>query len=225
MRSCLLLCVLCLMVAKGLSTSPCVCNDGPPGSPGPSGPPGANGVPGVDGNPGKDGWPGIPGAPGVPGPPGPVIMCGRDVFGAIAQDVDTLMKTTAKLELAANFDFTRKVGQKYFVSNKLRGSFQEAVEFCSQQGLELALPHKDQENRILTQLFGDVDNVAWINVNNRAVANFQSDMKSQRLTFTNWEGGQPDESIQDTGCTTLRDNGYWRVTRDCSLNAYIICQI
>ncbi|XP_061576864.1 mannose-binding protein C-like isoform X2 [Cololabis saira] len=203
MRSCLLLCVLCLMVAKGLSTSPCVCNDGPPGSPGPSGPPGANGVPGVDGNPGKDGWPGIPGAPGVPGPPGPVIMCGR----------------------AANFDFTRKVGQKYFVSNKLRGSFQEAVEFCSQQGLELALPHKDQENRILTQLFGDVDNVAWINVNNRAVANFQSDMKSQRLTFTNWEGGQPDESIQDTGCTTLRDNGYWRVTRDCSLNAYIICQI
>ncbi|XP_061576853.1 mannose-binding protein C-like isoform X2 [Cololabis saira] len=152
-------------------------------------------------------------------------MCGRDVFGAIAQDVDTLMKTTAKFELAANFDFTRRVGQKYFVSNKLRGSFQEAVEFCSQQGLELALPHKDQENRILTQLFGDVDNVAWINVNNRAVANFQSDMKNQRLTFTNWEGGQPDESIQDTGCTTLLHNGYWRVTRDCSLNAYIICQI
>ncbi|XP_061576848.1 mannose-binding protein C-like isoform X2 [Cololabis saira] len=202
MRSCLLLCVLCLMVAKGLSTSPCVCN-GPPGSPGPGGPPGANGVPGVDGNPGKDGWPGIPGAPGVPGLPGPVIMCGR----------------------AANFDFTRRVGQKYFVSNKLRGSFQEAVEFCSQQGLELALPHKDQENRVLTQLFGDVANVAWINVNNRAVANFQSDMKNQRLTFTNWEGGQPDKSIQDTGCTTLQDNGYWRVTRDCSLNAYIICQI
>ncbi|KAM6936829.1 mannose-binding protein C-like [Xenentodon cancila] len=153
-------------------------------------------------------------------------MCGRDVLGAVAQDVDTLMKITAKLNLAVNFDFTRRVGQKYFLSNKARGSFQEAVEFCSQRGLELALPHNHKENGVLTQLFGDVDKVAWINVNSKkAEGNFQSDMKNQPLTFTSWEEGQPDKSIQDTGCTMLLENGFWRVTRDCSLNAYIICQI
>ncbi|KAM6936798.1 mannose-binding protein C-like [Xenentodon cancila] len=153
-------------------------------------------------------------------------MCGRDVLGAVAQDVDTLMKITAKLNLAVNFDFTRRVGQKYFLSNKARGSFQEAVEFCSQRGLELALPHNHKENGVLTQLFGDVDKVAWINVNSKkAEGNFQSDMKNQPLTFTSWEEGQPDKSIQDTGCTMLLENGFWRVTHDCSLNAYIICQI
>uniref|UniRef100_A0A3Q2ZSI3 C-type lectin domain-containing protein n=1 Tax=Kryptolebias marmoratus TaxID=37003 RepID=A0A3Q2ZSI3_KRYMA len=127
---------------------------------------------------------------------------------------------------AAGFDFMRKVGQKYFVSNKETDSFSKAVEFCSQQGLELALPQSEEENRILTQLIGEADKTAWINVNNkRAEGNFRSDMKNQPLTFTKWGEGEPDDSIQGTGCTMVSETGMWRVTQDCSLNAHIICQI
>lgn len=50
-------------------------------------------------------------------------------------------------------------------------------------------------------------------------------MKNQRLTFTKWGEGQPDKSIQDTGCTMLSENGIWQVTPECSMNAYIICQL
>ncbi|XP_041852134.1 mannose-binding protein-like [Melanotaenia boesemani] len=140
-------------------------------------------------------------------------------------EVEKLKETTAKLELAINFDFVRKAGQKYFVSNKDKGSFSKAVEFCSQQGLELALPQSEEENSKLKQLFDEADKRAWINVKNKnAEGNFEADMNSRPLTFTKWGESQPDKSIQDTGCS-MSDNGIWRVTPDCSLNAYIICQL
>lgn len=127
---------------------------------------------------------------------------------------------------AVNYDFVRRVGQKYFVSYKERGSFSRAVEFCSQRGLELALPQSEEENSALTQFFGDVYKAAWINVNSKkAEGNFGTDMKNRPLTFTNWGDGQPDESIQDTGCTMLSENAVWRVTHECFLEVYIICQI
>ncbi|KAK5606264.1 hypothetical protein CRENBAI_024409 [Crenichthys baileyi] len=199
---------------------------GKPGEPGPPGLPGEPGEPGTPGRSGPPGPPGLPGEPGEPGTPGPVIMCGKDLFGSVGRDVERLMKISAKLDLAISFNFVRKVDQKYFVSNKERGSFLKAVEFCSQQGLELALPQSEEENRMLIQLLGEADKIAWININSRkAEGNFQSDIKGQPLTFTKWGERQPDQTIQDTGCSMVTENGSWRVTQDCSLNAYIICQL
>uniref|UniRef100_A0A3Q2VS79 C-type lectin domain-containing protein n=1 Tax=Haplochromis burtoni TaxID=8153 RepID=A0A3Q2VS79_HAPBU len=111
-----------------------------------------------------------------------------------------------------NYDFARGVDGKYFVSNKERGSFFQAVEFCSQRGLELALPQSDKENSLLTEVFENK-------------GNFGADMKNRPLTFTSWAEGQPDKSIQDPGCTTLSEDCVWRVTSECSMNAYIVCHI
>uniref|UniRef100_A0A3B3UBR5 C-type lectin domain-containing protein n=1 Tax=Poecilia latipinna TaxID=48699 RepID=A0A3B3UBR5_9TELE len=127
---------------------------------------------------------------------------------------------------AITFDFVRKVGQKYFVSNKERGSFQKAADFCDQRGLELALPQSEEENHMLLQLMGQHEKRAWININMRkAEGNFQSDMKNRPLTFTKWGERQPDQSIQDSGCSMAAEDGTWRVTPDCSLDADIICQL
>lgn len=129
------------------------------------------------------------------------------------------------LSSAVTYDFVRKVGQKFFVSYKETGTFSKAVEFCSQHGLELALPQSDEENAALTEVFADGFKNVWINVKNKkAEGDFQVDMKNQPLTFTKWEKGQPDQSIH-TGCTTLSENGSWRVNQECFLNAFIICQL
>ncbi|XP_072241355.1 mannose-binding protein C-like [Leuresthes tenuis] len=228
-----LFCVLCWMVHKGYSEllgSPCPkCEKGDPGISGPPGPPGLRGSPGNLGFPGSPGFPGNKGErgrPGAPGPAGPAIVCGPDLFGPVVRDVETLQKTIVKLELAINFNFVRKIGQKYLVSNKERGSFLKAVEFCSQQGLELAQPQSEEENSMLAQLWGENDKKVWIRVNNKkADGNFETNINNQPLTFTKWGEAQPDDTIQDTGCTILSDNGFWSVARDCSLNAYIICQL
>ncbi|CAK6950848.1 mannose-binding protein C-like [Scomber scombrus] len=187
MRLCLVLCLLCLMVPVGYSQLPDPAES--KGEKGETGPPGPAGPPGPPGPPGPTGFPGTPGrygAPGETGSSGPAVMCGR----------------------AVNYNFVRKVGQKYFVSNKERGSFSQAMEFCSQQDLELALPKNEKENSTLTQLFGEVDKLVWINVNNKkAEGNFGSDMKKRALTFTKWGEGQPDTSVGETGCTVLSENG------------------
>ncbi|XP_070686522.1 pulmonary surfactant-associated protein D-like [Pempheris klunzingeri] len=185
----------------------------PAGPPGPRGPKGDSGPAGPPGPPGADGKPGNVGFQG-------------EYFSSIGQNLQTLKRSIAMLELAINYDFVRSVGQKYFVSYRERDSFSRALELCSQRGLELALPQSEEENTALTQVFGDADKTAWINVNNKkAEGNFQVDTKNRPLTFTKWGGGQPDESIQDTGCTMLSENGVWRVTSECFLDAYIVCQI
>ncbi|XP_073327945.1 pulmonary surfactant-associated protein D-like [Pagrus major] len=235
MKVCLLFYILCLMAPLGYCQHPGP--PGPKGDKGDPGPPGRVGPPGIVGPPGRPGERGPPGPvgpygprglTGPPGSPGPTthVLCSHDLFGAIGQELQTLKESTAKLELAINYDFVRRVGQKYFVSYKERGTFSRAVDFCSQQGLELALPQSEEENNILTQFFGDVHKMAWINVNNnKAEGNFETDMKNRPLTFTKWGAGQPDRSIGDTGCTTLSENGVWQLTQECSLNAYIICQL
>ncbi|KAF3688549.1 Collectin-11 Precursor [Channa argus] len=203
---------------------------GLPGLPGPQGRHGHHGLLGPPGPLGPSGLPGAPGPSGPYGPPGPrgppghcVKTCEPDSF---RPDIEAITIRMSKYELAINYDFVRKVGQKYFVSNKERDTFSRAVEFCSQQGLELALPQNEEENNILTQVFGDVYKNAWINVSNKkSEGNFEVDIKKQPLTFTKWAEGQPDKSIQDTGCTMLSENGFWLVTRECFLNAFIICQI
>ncbi|XP_062277238.1 pulmonary surfactant-associated protein D-like [Scomber scombrus] len=233
MRLCLPLCVLYLLAAVGYSQLPGPPGPrgpkgengeiGPAGRAGPIGSPGPTGFPGPAGRPGPTGF---TGAPGFPGATGPAVMCGRDLLDFVDKDLDALKKSFSKLELAVTYDFVRKAGQKYFVSNKKKGSFSQAIEFCSQQDLELALPKNEKENSALTHFFGEMDKMVWINVNNKkAVGHFQTDMKKSALNFTKWGEGQTDTSVRETGCTMLSENGVWRVSNECSLNAYIICQI
>ncbi|XP_076589986.1 mannose-binding protein C-like [Chaetodon auriga] len=224
MKVYLLFCILCLMAPFGYSQLQGPAGPkGDKGDPGSVGPPGRPGPRGPPGYPGPLGPPGARGAPGTPGPPG-TYLC-QDLFGNINQDLEALKRSTTRLELAINYDFVRKVGQKFFVSYKEKGSFSRAVESCSQRGLELALPQNEEENSVLSRFFDEVDKTAWINVNNKKTeGKFEIDMENRPLTFAKWGEGQPDISM-DTGCTMLSENGVWRVTHECSLNAYIICQL
>ncbi|XP_039470184.1 pulmonary surfactant-associated protein D-like [Oreochromis aureus] len=173
-------CVLFLVAPFGYSQNPGPRGPkGDSGLPGPAGPRGVPGPPGQKGDTGFDGPPGFPGLPGrpgnvgrlgLPGPPGQAADCRTELFGYIDQDLQTiraLKETITKLELVINYDFAQGVDEKYFVSNKERGSFFQAVEFCSQRGLELALPQSDKENRLLTEVFESSPKTVWINVSNR----------------------------------------------------------
>uniref|UniRef100_A0A673AMR2 C-type lectin domain-containing protein n=1 Tax=Sphaeramia orbicularis TaxID=375764 RepID=A0A673AMR2_9TELE len=160
--------------------------------------------------------------PRTPGVSGGEWSCGRSSAGPdarIPSDNELPLSERRAAATVIKYDFIRRAGQKYFVSFKERGSLSKAVDFCSQQGLQLALP-QNEENNTLTQMFGEGDKTAWITQGNFAV-----DLKNQPLVFTKWAEGQPDRSVQDTGCTMLTENGFCTVTQECSLQAYIICQL
>ncbi|XP_028287226.1 mannose-binding protein-like [Parambassis ranga] len=232
MRLLLSLLVFCLTAPCGRSQEECLAGPkgarGKPGFVGATGMPGERGLsgnPGLPGVKGEQGDEGLVGIPGLPGLPGRQTMCSEgSAFGC--SDVYAVKKNLANLELAISYDFVRGIGQKYFVSLKKRGSFSKALEFCSQRGLELALPQSEEENSILTEVFEEYsDRGVWIGVNNKwAEGKFRADMKNQPLTFSKWAEGQPDRSIRGTGCTMLKNDGMWRVTDECSSSSYIICQ-
>ncbi|XP_014869587.1 PREDICTED: pulmonary surfactant-associated protein D-like isoform X1 [Poecilia mexicana] len=216
---------------------------GPPGLRGPIGLPGTTGPAGPRGMTGRDGPAGPPGAPGLSeiGPPGPAGPAGppgktgpagpqgppgEPGVSCSCPDIKAIQQQLTKLELAITYSFVRKVGEKYFVSDKERRRFEKAVEFCSQRGLELALPQSEEENSALTEVFSDPYKTVWINVNKeKAQGNFTLDANNRPLTFTKWGAGQPDASVQDVGCTMVSKNSFWEVTKECFLYAYVVCQI
>ncbi|XP_045571725.1 pulmonary surfactant-associated protein D isoform X3 [Salmo salar] len=191
------LCVLSLLVLPG-QMEKCECQ-GPRGFPG-----GVPGQPGARGRPGLPGYPGRVGRDGVRGLPGPPGLAGAT---------------------AINYDFTRRVDKKYFVSHKRPGSFDDAVQFCTKRGLVLALPKNEEENTALTQVFEGALKNAWLNVDNSKEGKFQVDLKGHPLTFSKWGDGEPKVPNGDKGCTMLTESGAWQVTYDCSFNAYIVCEI
>ncbi|XP_064817360.1 mannose-binding protein C-like [Oncorhynchus masou masou] len=213
---------------------------------GPRGMPGIPGIPGPRGPVGPSGgMPGLPGPPGERGPPGPPelsgvpCLVGRDErgpwstwitwtpgpAGATDLDLEPLQESLVKLELVINYDFTRRVDKKYFVSHKRPGSFDDAVQFCTQEGLGVGFAEERGENTALTQVFEGALKNAWLNVDNSKEGRFQVDLKGHPLPFSKWGDGEPKVPDGDRGCTMLTESGAWQVTYDCSFNAYIVCEI
>lgn len=127
---------------------------------------------------------------------------------------------------AMSYDFVRRVGKKYYVSYKVQRDFDEAVRFCANRGLALALPKSDVENAILTEFLDEGFNTAWINVENRKQeGKFEVDMKGQPLTFTKWGNGEPKVPEGEKGCTLLKESGTWQVTNKCFTLSCTICEI
>ncbi|KAJ4937507.1 hypothetical protein JOQ06_002142 [Pogonophryne albipinna] len=119
---------------------------------------------------GKRGHPGYPGIPGE-----------KENVGSLIEDGGTLKKSIAKLDLAISYDFVPESWSEILCVLQEERLFSPAlVEFCSQQGWELALPQNEEENSKLNQFFGDIHKEAWINVNNnKAEGNFLTDMKNR----------------------------------------------
>ncbi|KAL0973814.1 hypothetical protein UPYG_G00211520 [Umbra pygmaea] len=217
--------VLSLLVLPG-QTQKCECEGprGPPGLTGPPGPPGppGTGMAGYPGIPGPQGTTGARGLVGLTGPPGPPGIPGLPGKPGPAGDLEPLQRSINKL-LAINYNFVRRVNNKYFVSQKRLASFDGAVQFCTNMGLVLALPQNEEENVALTDIFEGTE-TAWINVNSSKQQKFQIDLNGNPITFTKWGNGEPNIPSGDKGCTMLTKAGTWQVTPDCS-NSYVVCEI
>lgn len=153
----------------------------------------------------------------------PFVKCKTPTFASTFNV--TLTALIPGFSSAINYDFTRRVDKKYFVSHKRPGSFDDAVQFCTKRGLVLALPKNEEENTALTQVFEGALKNAWLNVDNSKEGKFQVDLKGHPLTFSKWGDGEPKVPNGDKGCTMLAESGAWQVTYECSFNALIVCEI
>ncbi|KAJ8287380.1 hypothetical protein COCON_G00000390 [Conger conger] len=193
---------------------------GPAGRPGPAGPrsmPGPSGEKGEKGSMGLDGISGQKGDQGPPGPPGPLPAIDLvELQSELKALRDVLNKVT-------QFTFTKRVGTKYFLSDKKSGVFEQAVAACSAVGGVPALPKSQEENQALIGMMSSSEH-AWLSANDRTAEGTFVDLQGTTLGFSNWKKGEPNNHKGVEDCTITDFNGSWNDV-NCDLSSIIICEI
>ncbi|KAG7461127.1 hypothetical protein MATL_G00206730 [Megalops atlanticus] len=199
---------------------------GSQGMAGPAGPSGPGGLKGQKGEPAPAGEKGSQGMAGPAGPSGPGGLKGQKGEPAPAGREPVDVKTGLfKLETATRFPKFRRVGNKYYMTEILMGDYDKGVKHCRDFGGTLALPRSSAENQGLANVIS-----AWghryavLGANDRQINGRFQDTQGDRVTFTNWGSGQPDNYYDPEECILLSKYGTWDDVA-CSSVYLIICEI
>ncbi|KAK9979147.1 hypothetical protein ABG768_012591 [Culter alburnus] len=192
---------------KGEMGEPGVSVQGPPGKAGPSGPAGAKG---------ERGLPGQPGSPGC-----------ESVLETLKSEIQHLNAKMAMIEKVASVSHFRKVGQKYYITDGIEGTFDEAIKVCKDVGGTMVLPKTAAENQALLKLVlssGLSVKKPYIGATDRVTEGRFVDTEGKQLTFTNWGPGQPDDYKGAQDCGVIENSGLWD-DGGCTGVRPIICEI
>nr|AAA41554.1 mannose-binding protein C precursor [Rattus norvegicus] len=234
----LLLCVLTAVYAETLtegaqSSCPVIAcsspawngfpgKDGHDGAKGEKGEPG-QGLRGLQGPPGKVGPAGPPGNPGSKGATGPKGDRGESV------EFDT---TNIDLEIAALrselramrkwvlLSMSENVGKKYFMSSVRRMPLNRAKALCSELQGTVATPRNAEENRAIQNVAKDV---AFLGITDQRTENVFEDLTGNRVRYTNWNEGEPNNVGSGENCVVLLTNGKWNDV-PCSDSFLVVCE-
>ena len=121
------------------------------------------------------------------------------------------------------FTFTKRVGRKYFVSDKKPGRFDDAVKVCSTVGGVPALPKSQEENQALVGLLADKEH-AWLSANDRITEGRFVDLQGNALGFTNWAKDQPNDQNGEQDCAICEFSRIWNDV-NCDASFLIVCEI
>lgn len=131
------------------------------------------------------------------------------------------------IEKVASFSHFRKVGQKYYVTDGIQGTFYDAIQVCKDVGGTVVLPKTAAENQALMKLVlssGSSGKKTYIGVTDRQTEGQFVDIEGKLLTFTNWGTGQPDDYKGGQDCGCIEDSGVWDDV-GCTGGRPIICEI
>ncbi|XP_016303795.1 mannose-binding protein C-like [Sinocyclocheilus anshuiensis] len=201
--------------------------DGKDGAIGPKGEKGESGV-SVQGPPGKAGPSGPAGEKGERGPPGPQGSPGSErVLESLKSEIQQLKAKIVTIEKVASVCHFRQVGQKYYITDGVVGTFDQGLQFCKDFGGTMVLPRTSAENQALLKLVvssGLSSKKPYIGVTDREIEGRFVDTEGKQLTFTNWGPGQPDDykGLQD--CGVIEDSGLWD-DGSCGDIRPIMCEI
>ncbi|KAJ8333329.1 hypothetical protein SKAU_G00422250 [Synaphobranchus kaupii] len=194
---------------------------GPPGKLGPIGPVGASGRGGPIGAPGPDGLVGAVGPSGQKGDPGHAGPLPDINLGELQTELHTLKDVLNKI---TQFYFTKRVGKKYFLSDKTSGTFDAAVKLCSTVSGFPALPASLEENQVLSTFLSDSQQYAWLSANDRKTEGKFVDLQDKALQYSSWKDKEPNNSGGIEDCAMIYSNGSWNDV-GCEKSFLIICEI
>ncbi|KAJ8289425.1 hypothetical protein GJAV_G00001170 [Gymnothorax javanicus] len=249
----LLCCLHTAQTAEKVSEVTCSCNPGVPGTPGHNGLNGRDGKEGATGPKGEKGDPGMTGPqghPGKAGPPGLVGPAGRQGLdglpgqngrdglkgekgeAGVPGSLPDINFVELQSEVRAQRDLlnkitqlmlTKRVGTKYFVTDKKSGKFDEAVKLCSSVNGVPAQPVNAQENQALSAFLSGSE-YAWISANDRKTEGKFVDLREKELKFNSWKTSEPNNHKGVEDCAIILPDGKWNDI-NCDSSFLIICEI
>ncbi|XP_051002285.1 mannose-binding protein C [Acomys russatus] len=196
--------------------------DGRDGAKGEKGEPG-QGLRGLQGPPGKVGPAGLPGLPGPKGAVGPKGDRGERVeydTSKIDSEIAALKSELRNIRKWVLFSLSEKVGKKYFVSSGKKRNFEEAKALCSQFGASMATPRNAEENRAIQSVAKDI---AYLGITDREVEDQFVDLAGNRVRYTNWNRGEPNDTGSAEDCVVVLLSGSWNDV-SCADTFLAVCE-
>ncbi|XP_036036225.1 mannose-binding protein C [Onychomys torridus] len=207
-------------------SSPCLSGfpgkDGRDGAKGEKGEPG-QGLRGLQGPPGKVGPAGSPGTPGPKGAVGPKGDRGERVeydTRKINAEIAALQAELRGIKRWVLFSTGEQVGKKYFVNTGKKMNFNGVKALCSQFQASVATPRNAAENAAMQKVAKEI---AYMGMTDERTENQFLDLKGNRLQYTNWNDGEPNNTGDEEDCAVLLLNSKWNDVR-CSDSFLAVCE-
>ncbi|XP_007942212.1 mannose-binding protein C [Orycteropus afer afer] len=196
--------------------------NGFPGAKGEKGEPG-QGLRGLQGPPGKVGPPGTPGNPGLPGAKGPKGDPGEgsDYDSSLAaSERQALQSELDRIKKWLTFSLGRKVGKKFFLSSGEKMTFKRVKALCAKYQATVATPMNAEENTAIQKVAKEE---TFLGITDEATEGQFVDLTGKRLTYVNWNSGEPNDSDSAEDCVILLKDGKWNDI-SCSSSFVAVCE-
>ncbi|XP_075073152.1 uncharacterized protein LOC142161440 isoform X2 [Mixophyes fleayi] len=203
---------------------------GPPGKIGPKGNQGDNGIAGPTGSKGDKGSTGAtgvgtPGLKGDKGEKGNQDDAVKEQLKAFERQLQTLQASLNKYNKILLFHAVKQSGNKLFATNDLKESFENAQKTCRESGGNVATPKNAAENSAVQQILqtmGD-SGTAFLGISDLQVEGTFKYFSGDKITYTNWNIGEPNNNKYIEDCVEIRENGKWNDI-SCNLQRSVICE-
>lgn len=204
-------------------------NTGPPGKVGPKGNQGDKGENGIQGMPGLKGDRGNSGPPGVPGPKGDkgysdsVIETLRAKVNNMEAELRHLKLNMAMQKKALVFSKGTSAAEKLYVTNGEEATYEDAKATCTKAEGQLASPRNDAENKAISILSLQYNKPVVLGIDDKQNEGTFKYLNNEKIVFSNWKPGEPnnDNGVED--CVELRTNGIWN-DMNCNSKRLTVCE-
>ncbi|XP_075697849.1 pulmonary surfactant-associated protein D-like [Rhinoderma darwinii] len=206
--------------------------DGKEGSQGEKGDQGLQGSRGIQGPPGKLGPPGAKGDKGSVGQKGEQgvsatseVQVVKEQLSAFHRELETFQASLAKYKKILLFHGGKQSGDKVFVTNGLEENFENAQKTCREAGGVLATPRNAAENSAAQEILQTKGESvkAFFGISDLQVEGIFRYLTGEKIIFTNWNLGEPNNSKDNEDCVEVQDNGKWNDI-PCNLLRLVICE-
>uniref|UniRef100_A0A8C9DNB1 Mannose-binding protein C n=1 Tax=Prolemur simus TaxID=1328070 RepID=A0A8C9DNB1_PROSS len=199
----------CSLISCGIPVT-----NGTPGRDGRDGPKGEKGEPG-------QGLRGLQGPPGKMGPPGERGMTGPPgAKGSKGDRGDNSSKGHTSAWSLQAFSLGKKHGKKLYVTNGEKMPFSKVKALCAELRATVAAPRNAEENRAIQDVAKDI---AFLGITDEATEGQFVYLTGERLTYSNWKNGEPNDFGSGEDCVILLTEGIWNDV-SCKSSFLAVCE-